>query len=210
MGLLGIHLVEQLILVPLLVFLTLGCLLGIAVGAGLMAASTRTLHLVQGMNRWVSTRRFAEPLDTARDLDSKVKRHRRVFGIVFALAGAYALFVLVGQPETGRLAAVLSAKTSNPVFVATFVEASRWLLAIGSVVAVAVGAMLAFVPQALERIEARANRWVSTEKFAASGDAMHTPLDRLVADHPRAAGGVILVFSLIVVIDFAILLAGRL
>jgi len=191
---------QKLVFPVLLWFFLAGSLAGVAIAMGLLTSSARTLRLLQRINRWVSTRAISDPLEAARDIDGKIKSRGRVFGAVFALAGAYSFMVLVSQAGTAL---------SAPSLLVLLAGALRWVLILGSALAIVVGVMLALTPRALQFVEASANRWVSTQKIAEAGERPYTPLDQLVEAYPRKAGWIILALSLFAAADFALLLFGQ-
>jgi len=83
---------------------------------------------------------------------------------------------------------------------AWLLESTKWILVAGSLLAIAVGVMLAFFPNAMHALEGYANRWVSTRQMtrpiAEGGDRMHLALDRVVAAYPRTAGWILVILSL--------------
>ena len=196
--------VNELIAPSILLFLLLGSFAGVALGSGLLASSSATFVLLRKLNRWVSTRRALKPVEIPREMKAGLT-HSRWFGVAFTAAGAYSLYALLVQVGTMRVSVTLHLGT----FGAIGVETLLWFLVVGSVLAVAAGAMLLLFPRSWNAIEAVANRWVSTRRLAHEGDTMRLPLDRLVEAYPRKAGWAILVLSVLATIDFAILLVGR-
>jgi hypothetical protein len=93
-------------------------------------------------------------------------------------------------------------------FIVWIVESLRWFLVASSILAAVIGVLLAFFPDRLRALEARANRWYSPRQaFGSSPDAMHMTLDRWVEAHPRAAGWIIVVSASAVVAGSAIVLS---
>ena len=80
----------QVLLTALLVFLLAGSLLGVAVGAGLLARSARAGAFMSAANHWVSTRRVLKPVELPRDTG----HGGRGLGVVLVAVGGYSLFVL--------------------------------------------------------------------------------------------------------------------
>ena len=197
--------VYQILLTTLLAFLLAGSLLGIAVGAGLLARSARAQAFLGGLNRWVSMRRVLKPVELPRDTG----HGGRGLGAVLAVTGAYALFVLLQIPVAKIAAAMRIGASSTLALIA--VEATKWLLLVGCAASLAAGVLLLFFPQAWRAVEARANRWHSSRQFArqfaVGGDDMHVPLDRLAQSYPRAVGGLILALSLASAAATALLLS---
>ena len=71
--------------------------------------------------------------------------------------------------------------------------------------ALVVGVMLGYFPDALGRLEAYANRWVSTRQLTMGSETMVFSLDRLVEAFPRTAGAMIVVAALYVAANAAFL-----
>jgi hypothetical protein len=193
--------VYQILLTSLLAFVLAGSLLGTVLGASLFARSARAQAFIGGMNRWVSTRRVLRPVELPRETG----HGGRGLGLVLALAGAYALFVLAQVP-VAKIASILRVDAAATLALIA-IEATKWLLLAGCALSVATGVMLVFFPQAWRAVEARANRWYSSRQMAAGGDDMHVPLDRLAETYPRAAGGLILILSLASAAATALLLS---
>jgi hypothetical protein len=192
--------VYAILLTSLLIFLLAGSLLGIALGASLLARSTRAQAFLGGMNRWVSTRRMLRPVELPRETG----HGGRGLGLVLVVAGAYALTVLVQIPVAKVAMAMRVGASSTLALIA--IETLKWLLLAGCAASVVTGVMLLFFPHAWRAVEARANRWYSSRQLAVGGDDMHLPLDRLAQTHPRAAGGAILALSLASAVATAALL----
>lgn len=181
-------------------------LLCFAVGIGLILSDARLQTFFAVMNRWVSLRRSTRWLAVPHAIEPFVARHRRLLGGAIALLAIHFTSVLAGI-DTARIGTLLSTETA-PALLTWIVEGLRLSLMAGGALAVAVGAMLLFFPEALRAVEARANHWYSLRNLSRKGDAMHLTLDTLTASHPRAVGWVIAPAALIVVVNFGFRLFG--
>jgi len=195
---------EQLLIPAATLFFLVWAVVGVAVGAGLILCSARMFRLFGVMNRYVSTRTSLKPLAMPRDIAAGVGRHRRVVGVFFVLAAVYALYGLFAWFDDRAVVAALNLRFPGP-FVAWILDAARWFLVLCSALALVVGIMLVAFPEALRRLEARANRWYSVRQMATGVDTMHFSLDRLVEAFPRPVGAVVLVASLYVAVNAAAL-----
>jgi hypothetical protein len=203
----GHNLLAQLLLSAVVLFLFVVSLLGLVLGLALMLRSSAALPFMAFMNRWVSMRQTLRPLDAPVRLP-RVAAGARWFGVILVAIGAYAAVVLIGSFDVPRLALLF--KVDPRYSLASLgLETLKWLLVLGSAAAVAVGIMLLFFPRAWQRLEERANRWYSTRNLELAGDTVYMSLDRLVETHPRAAGGVIFVLSLVAAIASGLLLFAR-
>lgn len=151
---------------------------GLGVGIGLMLSTQTTSEFFRGLNRLLS------PHDAG--AETATHAYQRWLAGAFVLGGLIASFGLVAAVDVVALSKVL-AEGSAAEFVATVLDWVRWLLLVGSVAGVLVGAVLLFHPNAESRLEAFTNRWVSP-RVVRGWDDVHVNLDRLVEAHPVPAG----------------------
>jgi len=193
------------VLVPALVmFFLFWSVVGAAVGLGLILASASTVRVGKALNRYVSTRVGLKPLAMPHDVGAFVRRHRRLIGAIFVLGAAYSVFALCAWYDNAAIVYGLKLRLPRE-FVAVVVESVRWSLIVFSLLAIAVGVMLALFPAALTRVEAHANSWYSVRRLTVGADKMVLTLDRLVEAYPRTSGAILLVGSLYVAANAALL-----
>ena len=192
---LGQHLLTQVLVSTVVVFLFVTSIVGLILGLGLMLRSGSTMPFIVLMNRWISTRQALRPLELPRHVASTAGK-ARWFGVILVAVGAYAAVVLVGSFDVPRLAVLFQADPRYSL-TAFALESLKWLLVAGALAAIATGVMLVFFPRAWRRIEDRANRWYSTREFELAGDTVYLSLEHMVEAFPRAAGGVIFVLSVV-------------
>jgi len=194
----------------LLIVLLLGSLAGVAVGVGLLVRAERALVIFRRLNHWflsdLDLKARRDPAVTARKMFEP--RQRRFVGLIFLIGGCLgATLIASATAHSESPIALIGGELS--VISGILVEALRWFLLVGCVAALMMGVMLLFFPGAWVRLEARANRWYSTERFFAQGDAMHLPLEGWIERSPRPAGALIAMLSLVAVVAFAGLLLWR-
>jgi hypothetical protein len=204
---LGGQVVTQVLVSTVVVFLFVVSLLGLALGAGLLLRARAMLPFIQLMNQWVSTRRALKPLELPRQV-APAAGGTRWFGAVLIALGGFAAAILVGKFDATTLAGLFRVDARLSL-AGVLLDAMRWFLAMGSLGAVFVGAMLLFFPGAWRRIEARANHWYSTRELEVAGDALHPTLDRIVEAFPRASGIAIVGLSVLAAVSSGALLFGR-
>jgi hypothetical protein len=194
---------DQLLVPFFLLFLFAGSLGGLALGGGLLLRTAATLRFMQSMNRWVSTRRATRELELPRQ-GLVPSKGLGVFLLVSGAVAGYLLLVRVHVPRAAFSAA-------DPRFAtALAVESIKWLMIAGSAVAIVLGLMALFAPDALARVQERMNRWVSTRALVpADSERMRTPLDLLVETHPRAAGWIIAAASLAIAVAMGLMIMAR-
>ena len=204
-------LLERVLVPALTVFLLIGSLASIAFGLALVLRTAQALSLMRGMNRWVSTRRALKELEVPRHVGEPRKAGKHWFGLFLAAGGGFVLYVMLTQIEIPRVAMVLGVNVQRWFLAGVALQTMKWLLVVGSVLAVAVGFLMLFFPRLLEAFEARMNRWYSTRRLLPSGsESMKFPLDLLVEAYPRAAGWIVAAGSLVVAVAMGILLVARL
>ena len=197
------------LLIPLVLWIFIvAAIVGIALGVGLIVSSARTLRFLGTMNRWVSLRSNLKPMEIPRDIGRSVYGHGRWFGGAFALGGAFAVFMLLARVEVAAVVPELGS-SAPPAIIDWIVESLRWILVTGGALAVIIGAMLFFSPDAVRTVEARLNRWTSTRQLGKGVDTMHLALDRWVGSFPRAAGWTLALGSAFVLIASVIVWLGR-
>ena len=195
----GDVLVDQLLIPVVLWIFIVAAIVGIALGVGLIINGARTLRFLGAMNRWVSLRSKLKPMEIPRDIGEAVYGHGRWFGGAFALGGVFAAFMLLARVEVAAVVPALG-KNAPPVMIDWIVESLRWIVVVGGALAVIIGVMLFFSPDAVRAVEARLNRWTSTRQLGKGADTMHLTLDRWVGSFPRAAGWALTLGAAIVLV----------
>lgn len=204
-------LLERVLVPSLIIFLLIGSLASVMLGWALIFRSARALSFMRSMNRWVSTRRALKELEVPRHMEEPRKAGRHWFALFLVLGGGFALYVLLTRIEIPRVAMVLGVNVQRWFLAGVALQTMKWLLVVGSVLAVAVGILMLFFPRVLAAFEARMNRWYSTRQLLPpGGESMKFPLDLQVEAYPRAAGWIIAAASLVVAVAMGILLVARL
>lgn len=201
---LGQSLLAQILVSTVVLFLFVTSLLGLVLGLGLVLRSTAILPFMALMNQWVSTRQALKPLEFPVHVASAAAG-ARWFGVILVAVGAYSAVVLVGSFDVQRVAALFRIDARYSL-AGLGLETLKWFLVVGSVAAIVTGIMLLFFPRAWRSVEDRANRWYSTRDLELAGDTVYMSLDKMVEAFPRAAGGVIVVISLVAAIASGIVL----
>lgn len=201
------YLFDQILVPAVFMFFLISGLFGLGIGIALMIFRQQALRFFAPMNRWVSARERLEPLETRREIEPFVYRYRRWFSALFVLGGAFSMFMLLMKVDAGAVASLFGAARLSIVG-PWIVQSIAAILVFGSALAVAIGAILGFFPQALAHLETRTNRWYSSRQVLKGADDMHMPLDRWFASSPRLAGGMLALAALIVVINSAVVLLG--
>ncbi|HVY07010.1 MAG TPA: hypothetical protein VHB46_13630 [Burkholderiales bacterium] len=199
MPLLHNYVTDQVLMPVLFLFLLVMGLFGVAFGVGLVVMRTRVFQLLGPMNRWVSMRKTLAPMEVHRDIEPFVHKHRRLFGAIFILGGLLTIVVLSAKVDPRAVTTAFGAR--NYVSFAPYVvQGVTTFLIVGSLVAIVTGVVLAFFPGMLAMVETRSNHWYSSRQMAKGVDSMHLPLDRWFESSPRAAGAVLGIAALVLVV----------
>jgi hypothetical protein len=176
----------------LLKFCFLGGIVGIFVGVGLLFRSAAMFHMFDTMNRWISFRKAFKPMEIPRDSSRFFQEHRRVVAAVVVAAAFFTLYNLLFRFNVSHAAQLIGMRMKLPAaWVEWLLSSLVWFLLIGNTVAIAVGAMLAFAPAPMARLETVSARWISTRRFMKVTDTMHDEPDHWVHHSPRAIGAVL-------------------
>jgi hypothetical protein len=197
------QLLNQIVVPAALVFLMVGGAAGVTLGLGLVFNSTLVMRMGTRLNQWVSFRQVLKPMEITRDTWQLVERNRRWLAIAIAVGGIYTIVQLrlIDSPATAaRLAERWHVSTAGAAWL---VQSALWFLVLGNVLAILTGLMLGFVPTTLARIDAIANRWISTRNALRSANASNSTVDQLAARWPRVAGALICVFSVVEILCVA-------
>jgi hypothetical protein len=190
-----------------LLFLLLGSITGLAVGAGLLARTAGTLRVFRVMNRWISTRQLLRPLEVPRDMTATAGKGARWMGGIIVVLSAYALGALLFSMDASHVASVLRISQSPVATMA--LKAAKYFLVVGCMVALASGILLLFFPRVWSRVEEHANKWYSSRQLVRGGDRQYMTLDHLVEAFPRASGSVVMALSLVSTLASGLLLYSR-
>ena len=132
-------------------------------------------------------------------------KYRRPIAVFFTIGAAYSLYGLIAHVDNAAVVAALKLKYP-PIAVFLAVASAKLFLIVGCAASLVVGILLGFFPEAMQALEIRASRWISTRRMAPIADRPNLTLDNWVAAFPRAAGGLILVPALGVTVYFGTLL----
>jgi hypothetical protein len=199
----GLQFIERVLIPAFVLFMLLGSVGGALLGLALALRSASALQFMTRMNRWVSTRRALRPVEIPRGMEPTTGR-KPWLGVFLLAGGALAFYLLLA-----RLQIPPSGGTDIKRWLVTglALQATKWFLVAGAALSLAVGSMLLFFPRAYIAFEAKMNAWYSTRRLLpADSDAMRQPLDSMVVAHPRQAGWLIFVASLVVAVAMAALL----
>ena len=201
------YFVAHVVVPSALVFVLIVGVVGIILGLGLIARNESVLRLLERLNRWISLRRALKPLEVPRDIEQGVSKHPRGLGIVILAGAAFSLYFLLLRVSASDFTALLTARSTQGALL-WFANSVRWALIGANIVALAIGIVLAFVPQTMAPLAASANRWISSRRLTVKADEMDLTLDNVVRAYPRLAGTLIAIGALVPAVGATMMLFG--
>jgi xanthosine utilization system XapX-like protein len=202
------YFVAHVVVPSALVFVLIIGVVGILLGLGLIARNQSVLRLLDRLNQWTSIRRALKPLEVPRDIEQGVRKHPRALGVAVLVGAAFSLYFLLLRVSAPDMIAMLATGTSKAALLLWFANLLRWALIAANLIALAIGVVLTFAPQAMGPLAASANRWISSRQLAMKADEMDITIDLVVRAHPRLAGALIAVGALVPAIGATMMLFG--
>jgi hypothetical protein len=202
--------VERVIVPSLVIFVLVGGIAGFALGVALIWRSEAAMRFISRMNRWVSTRQALQPLDRPHTMERLSPRLRRWLGICLAVGGALVVVLVLVRLQLDRGSFVPGVDVRRWIVSGVTLKTIKWFLVVGGAFSCAVGALMLFWPRQMDAFEARMDHWYSSPRLRAADETMRMPLEPRVEAHPRAAGVIIGVASLLVAIGMVALIAVKL
>lgn len=201
------YFVAHVVVPSVLVFVLIVGIVGILLGLALIARNGSALRLLERLNHWTSLRRALKPLEVPREIEQGVRRHPRGLGVVILIGAAFSLYFLLLRVSASDFAALLSADSRQGALL-WFANSLRWALIGANVIALAIGIVLAFLPQMMGPLAASANRWISSRRLTMKADEMDLTLDLVVRAYPRIAGTLIAIGAVVPTVGATMMLFG--
>lgn len=201
------YFVAHVVVPSVLVFVLIVGIVGILLGLALIARNESALRLLERLNHWTSMRSALKPLEIPRDVEQGARRHPRGLGIAVLVGAAFSLYFLLVRVSASDLVALLTTSGSKAA-VLWLANGLRWALIGANVVALAIGIVLAFLPQMMGPLAAGANRWISSRRLTMKADEMDLTLDLVVRAYPRVAGTLIAIGAVVPTVGATMMLFG--
>jgi hypothetical protein len=193
--------VESLLLRSVVIFLLVGSLAGIGVGALLLWNPFRLRALGALLNRWISTRHLDQSLEQAVMIDPWFYRYRQANGVLTLLGAAYIIyFFTVSMDRDATVAGLARYYDLHIQLVGGLLDAFVLSALSGALLATFVSLFLLLRPSLLRDFEQAANQWISMRRALKPMEASHPGLDEYVFKHGRQAGGLLVLGSLYVLV----------
>lgn len=193
--------IETLLLRSFVLFLIVGSLAGLVIGAMLVWWPERLHRLSVILNRWVSTRQLDRPLERKVSLDPWFYRHHRLTAALILAASLYIVYFFMAQLDRAGAEAFLAARLAVPASLAQGLLDAVVLGAFAGSTFAAISALfIGLRPSMLREFEHGANRWLSLRKVMKPLEIPRSGVDEYVFQHARQAGMVLVLGSLYVLL----------
>jgi hypothetical protein len=179
------------------IFLIIGSLAGIVVGALLLLRPQSLQRVGQFLNRWISTRHLDQSLERTVDLDHWFYRHYRTSGALTLMGAVYILYFFTVRLDRANAIAGLSRHFNWPTsLVGGLLDAMALSAMLGALFAAFVALFLLVRPSLLREFEQGANQWVSLRRALKPMEIPRKGLDEIVFQYKRRVGIMLVLGSL--------------
>lgn len=189
------------------VFFFMSSIACLAVGIALVARQQTVMNWGTRLNRWISTRRLMRPLEKPRDIHRIIYRRHPLVGGIIVIAAAYVIYFLFRGFSPEPFVFLLRRFVPEPA-INWLVVSFWWLTLIAQVFAIFIGAIMFARPSALKGIEAIANKTFSAREMGKFWETMNTEPDRIVMNHPKLIGTLIIAGSAYTAVSLGLILVG--
>lgn len=202
-------LVQNWLLQSFVIFLIVGSLVGIAVGA-LLILRPQSLQRAGGiLNRWTSTRHLDQSLERSVSIDPWFYRYRQTGGALTLLGALYVLYYFTVKLDRNGAIDGLSRHYSLPASViGGLLDALVLSSILGALFAILVGVFLLLRPSMLRDFEQSANQWLSLRRALKPMEKPRSGVDEYVYKHGRRIG-ILLVLGSLYTLVFLLTWIGR-
>ncbi|MHB1117531.1 hypothetical protein [Sideroxydans sp.] len=171
------------------IFLILGSVAGMAVGAMLLFRRERLRNLSTLLNRWISTRNFDHALERRITLDPWFYRHRQATGTLILLGSLFILYFFGVELERAETAAGLARRFAYPLPLAeALLDAMVLSALLGALGAIVAALFILFRPSMMRGFEQGANQWLSLRKTLKPLEVPRDGLEIYVERYARQVG----------------------
>jgi hypothetical protein len=171
------------------IFLLLGSIAGMAVGALLLFWRERLRNISTLLDRWISTRRLDRALERRITLDPWFYRHRLVTGTLILAGALFILYFFGVQLDRAEVVAGLAKRFAYPLPLAeALLDAMVLSALLGALCAIVAALFILFRPSMMRGFEEGANQWLSLRKTLKPLEVPRDGLEVYVERHARQVG----------------------
>jgi hypothetical protein len=177
------------------IFLIVGSLAGMVLGALLLLRPQSLQRVSQLLNRWISTRHLDQTLERTVNFDSWFYRYRRASGALTLLGAIYILYFFSVSMDRASTLSGLAKHFKLPLpVVSGLLDALVLSAELGALFSAFISLFLLLRPSMLRDFEQGANRWVSMRRGLKPVEIPREGVDEYVFKYGREAG-ILLIFG---------------
>lgn len=181
------------------IFLVVGSLAGMVVGALLVLRPQSLQRISQLCNRWISTRHLDQSLERSVSLDPWFYRFRRTAGTLTLLGSLYIIyFFTVSMDRAGIMSGLANYFYLPSSLVGALLDATVLSALLGALFAGFISLFLLLRPSMLREFEQGANQWLSLRRALKPMEIPRHDVDEYVFKYGHQAGTLLVVGSLYV------------
>jgi len=155
------------------------------------------------LDKWIETRAVFDQLDEPIRLERQFYRHHRIMGLLILAGAGYCLYSLMGWVDYTELIVGIPELAGRGTS-GMLLEGALLVLALGNLLALAVGMIVFFRPSLLKGIEAWGNRWIESDRFMEAMDRQVDVTGSWLPQNPRLIGLLAVIGSLYIMSNTAI------
>lgn len=187
--------VQSWLLQSFVVFLIVGGLAGVAVGALLVLRPQSLQRVSQRLNRWMSTRHLDQTLERGVKFDPLFYRYRPVCCTLTLLGALYVIFFFaVSMDRTHTISGLVTFFKQPAPMIAWLLDATVLSALLGALFAAFISLVLLLRPSMLRKFEEGANQWVSLRRGLKAVEIPRHGVDEYVFQNGLPAG-ILLMFG---------------
>lgn len=183
------------------IFLIIGSLAGMVVGALLVLRPQSLQRVSQRLNRWISTRHLDQSLERSVSVDPWFYRYRRTSCTLTLLGAVYIIYFFTVNMDRANAVTGLAQHFNLPVpLIAWLLDALVLSALLGALFAAFISVSLLLRPSMLRDFEQGANRWLSLRRGLKPVEIPRQGVDAYVLQYGRQAGILLVLGSLYTVV----------
>lgn len=195
------HFIQTWLWQSLAIFLIVGSLAGMVVGALLVLRPQSLQRVSQRLNRWISTRHLDQSLERSVSIDPWFYRYRRTSCTLTLLGACYILYFFTVTMDRASAVSGLAQHFNQPAaLIAWLLDALVLSALLGALFAAFVSLSLLLRPSMLRDFEEGANRWLSLRRGLKPMEIPRQGVDAYVLQYGRQAGILLVLGSLYTVV----------
>ncbi|NQV29487.1 MAG: hypothetical protein HQ508_01245 [Candidatus Marinimicrobia bacterium] len=169
-------------------FFILGGIFALGMGLLLFIKPETVARLSTKGNKWYSSEKIVEPLDTVHETDSYFFANHKIAGISMIFFSILSLYLIATRIPTVDDVYKMTGNMQTSLSIGILLESLKWFLLLAITLGLPVWGFLAFNPEKLKMINGKLNKWVSTRLMLLPLEKMNLGFDKFVIHYHRFFG----------------------